>query len=178
MAEFRRWLLKAKAQIMKGSYLHGAIDCALDHWVGLTRFLDDGRLEIDSNTVERAMRPVVLTRKNSLFAGSDGGAENWAITASIIETCKLLSVNSQAYIADVLTKIVQGWPKQPYRRADALGLATASHSGAGRGVIHPGGQVLTLLWKATAYVLSANQKVKTERGPTISALLHSHLHWR
>jgi hypothetical protein len=72
--------------------------------------LDDGRLEIDSNTVERAMRPVVLTRRNSLFAGSDGGAENWAVTASIIETCKLLGVNSQAYIADVLTKIVQGWP--------------------------------------------------------------------
>jgi transposase len=53
---------------------------------------------------------MVLTRKNSLFAGSDGGAENWAITASIIETCKLLAVNSQAYIADVLSKIVQGWP--------------------------------------------------------------------
>ena len=95
---------------MKGLYLHGAIDYTLDHWIGLTRFLDDGRLEIDSNTVERAMRPVVLTRKNSLFAGSDGGAENCAVTASIIETCKLLGVNSQAYIADVLTKIVQGWP--------------------------------------------------------------------
>jgi transposase len=42
--------------------------------------------------------------------GSDGGAEHWAITASVIETCKLLGVNSQAYITDVLTKIVQGWP--------------------------------------------------------------------
>jgi transposase len=41
---------------------------------------------------------------------SDGGAEHWAITASVIETCKLLGVNSQAYITDVLTKIVQGWP--------------------------------------------------------------------
>ena len=110
MAEFRRWLLEGKAQTMRGSYLQKAIDYALDHWTGLTRFLDDGRLEIDSNTVERAMRPVCLTRKNSLFAGNDGGAQNWAITASIIETCKLLGVNSQAYIADVLTKIVQGWP--------------------------------------------------------------------
>jgi transposase len=110
MAEFRQWLLEARVRIMKGSELHKAIGYALAHWTGLTRFLDDGRLEIDSNTVERAMRPVCLTRKNSLFAGSDGGAEHWAITASVIETCKLLGVNSQAYITDVLTKIVQGWP--------------------------------------------------------------------
>jgi transposase len=55
---------------------------------------------------------MVLTRKNSLFAGSDGGAENWAITASIIETCKLLGVNSQAYIADVLT--CPRMAQQPY----------------------------------------------------------------
>jgi transposase len=110
MAEFRQWLLDTKVQIMKGSYLEGAIDYALGHWTGLTRFLNDGRVEIDSNTIERALRPVCLTRKNSLFAGNDGGAEQWAITASIVETCKLLGVNSQAYITDVLTKIVQGWP--------------------------------------------------------------------
>jgi transposase len=95
---------------MKGSYLEGAIDYALAHWTGLIRFLDDGRVEIDSNTVERALRPLCLTRKNSLFAGNDGGAENWAVTASIVETCKLLGVNAQASITDVLTKIVQGWP--------------------------------------------------------------------
>ena len=110
MAEFRQWLLETKSRTMKGSYLDQAINYALDHWTGLTRFLDDGRLEIDSNTVERALRPICLTRKNSLFAGNDGGAESWAITASIIETCKLQGVNSQAYIADVLKKIVQGWP--------------------------------------------------------------------
>jgi transposase len=67
-------------------------------------------VEIDSNTVERALRPLCLTRKNSLFAGNDGGATHWAVTASIVETCKMLGVNSQVYIADVLTKIVQGWP--------------------------------------------------------------------
>ena len=109
MESFRHWLIETKAQIMKGSYLEGAIDYALDHWTGLTRFLDDGRVEIDSNTVERALRPLCLTRKNSLFAGNDGGAENWAVTSSIVETCKLLGVNAQAYITDVLTKIVQGW---------------------------------------------------------------------
>ena len=95
---------------MKGSDLNKAAGYALDHWDGLTRFIDDGRVEIDSNTVERAIRPVCLTRKNSLFAGNDGGADAWAITASIIETCKLNGVNPQAYITDVLTKIVAGHP--------------------------------------------------------------------
>jgi transposase len=110
LVHFHQWLIETKAQIMKGSYLEGAINYALDHWLGLTRFLDDGRLEIDSNTVERALRPLCLTRKNSLFAGNDGGAIHWAVTASIVKTCKMLGVNSQAYITDVLTKIVQGWP--------------------------------------------------------------------
>ena len=59
---------------------------------GLTRFLDDGRIEIDNNVVERSIRPIALNRKNALFAGSDGGAEHWAVIASLIETCKLIGV--------------------------------------------------------------------------------------
>ncbi len=55
--------------------------------------MEDGRIELDSNSVERAMRPVALSRKNSLFAGSDEGGENWACLASLIETCKLNNVN-------------------------------------------------------------------------------------
>ncbi len=51
---------------------------------------------------------MALNRKNALFAGSDGGAENWAIVASLIETCKLNGVDPQAYMPDVLTKIVDG----------------------------------------------------------------------
>ena len=74
----------------------------------MTLFLDDGRVEIDSNVVERAIRPIALNRKNALFAGSDGGAENWAIVASLIETCKLNGVDPQAYLAHALTKIVGG----------------------------------------------------------------------
>ena len=56
------------------------------------------------------MRPVALTRKNALFAGSDEGAENWAVLASLIETCKLHGVNPEAYFTDVLTKLVNLWP--------------------------------------------------------------------
>ncbi|MFD2228520.1 transposase domain-containing protein, partial [Microvirga arabica] len=59
-------------------------------------------------TVERAIRPLALTRKNALFAGSDHGGEHWAIIASLVETCKLCGVDPQAYLADVLSRIVTG----------------------------------------------------------------------
>jgi len=87
-----------------------ALRYMFNHWDGLTRFLDDGRIELDTNPVERAMRPIALSRKNSLFAGSDGGAENWAVIASLIESCKLNDVNPHAYLSDVLTKLVNLWP--------------------------------------------------------------------
>jgi hypothetical protein len=67
---------------------------------------------VDSNTVERSMRPVALTRKNALFAGSDEGAENWAMLASLIETCKLHGINPHVYLTDVLTRLVNNWPNR------------------------------------------------------------------
>ena len=94
--------------ISQKSDLATAIRYVLTHWQGLTRFLDDGRIEMDTNTVERAIRPLALTRKNSLFAGSEGGAEHWAILASLIETCKLNGVEPQGYIEDVITRLVNG----------------------------------------------------------------------
>ena len=102
------WLREKLALISQKTKLAEAIRYALSRWEGLTRFIDDGRIEIDSNIVERAIRPIALNRKNALFAGSDGGAENWAIVASLIETCKLNGVDPQAYMADVLVKIVTG----------------------------------------------------------------------
>ena len=82
----------------------------LRHWDRLTRFLDDGRIELDTNIVERSMRPQALTRKNALFAGHDDGAENWAILASLIETAKPSGIDPQAWLADVLTRLVNLWP--------------------------------------------------------------------
>ena len=61
--------------------------------------------------MERAIRPLALNRKNALFAGSDGGAEHWAVIASLIETCKLLGVEPNGYLADVITRIVNGHPQ-------------------------------------------------------------------
>ena len=76
----------------------------------LTRFLDDGRIELGSNIVEGAIRPLALNRKNALFAGSDAGGEHWAVLASLVETCKLNSVESEGYLTDVLTRLVNHHP--------------------------------------------------------------------
>jgi transposase len=74
------------------------------------RFLDDGRIELDTNTVERAIRPLCLSRKNALFASGDDGGRRWAAAASLVETCKLNGVDPQRYFTDLLTRLVDGWP--------------------------------------------------------------------
>ena len=107
----RPWFEKQLSMISSGSTLAGDIRYALSHWVGLTRFLEDGRLELDTNPVENAIRPVALTRKNALFAGHEVGAENWALLASIIATCKLNDVNPVAYITETLQAILDGFPQ-------------------------------------------------------------------
>jgi transposase len=106
----RAWLEHHLARVSGKVPTADAIRYALRHWDGLTRFLDDGRVELDTNIVERGIRPIVLNRKNALFAGHDQGAENWACIASLIETCKLSGVDPQAYLADVLTRLVNLWP--------------------------------------------------------------------
>src|SRR5207244_6407884 len=101
---FEPWLRAKLALISQKGKLAEAIRYALSRWQGLTRFIEDGRIELDNNTVERAIRPIALNRKNALFAGSDGGAEHWATIASLIETCKLNDVDPLGYLTDVLTR--------------------------------------------------------------------------
>ena len=112
VTELHIWFEAQIAQLPARGPTADAIRYALNHWDGLCRFLDDGRIELDTNSVERAMRPVCLSRKNSLFAGSNEGAENWACLASLIETCKLNAVNPQIYFTDLFTRLVNGWPQQ------------------------------------------------------------------
>jgi len=100
------WLEEKRRRMFSGSPTLKAINYALGHWAGLTRYLDDGRIDIDNNPVERSMRPIALQRKNALFAGHELGAENWAAIASLVETCKLGRINPNAYLADVLARIV------------------------------------------------------------------------
>jgi len=108
--DFEPWLRANLERVSGKSPTAKAIRYALSHWAGLIRFIDDGRVELDTNTVERAIRPQALTRKNALFAGSDGGAQHWACLASLIETAKLNGVDPLAYLTDVLATLAQGHP--------------------------------------------------------------------
>ena len=117
VTELHAWFTAQTAKLPARSPTAEAIRYALNHWDGLCQFLDDGRIEIDNNSVERAMRPIALSRKNALFAGSDEGGENWAAVASLIETCKLNAVDPQRYLTGLLTRLVNGWPQA---RIDAL----------------------------------------------------------
>jgi transposase len=106
--DLKTWLEAMLHKLPGRSPMAEAIRYSLSRWTGLTWFLEDGRIELDTNPVERAMRPIALNRKNALFAGSDEGAEHWAILASLIECCKLSGVNPNAYLTDVLTRLVGG----------------------------------------------------------------------
>jgi transposase len=105
------WLTAQLGRVSGRSTLAEAIRYALRHWTGLVLFLEDGRLELDTNVIERAIRPVALGRKNSLFAGSDDGARHWAIVASLVATAKLNGVEPLAWLTDVLERMVSGRTK-------------------------------------------------------------------
>jgi len=109
--ELHVWLQEHLPRVPGWSPLAKAIRYAMKHWSGLILYLDDGRLEMDTNVVERAIRPAVLLRKNALFAGSDAAARFWAIANSLVQTCKLNNVEPLAYLTDVLQRIVSGRTK-------------------------------------------------------------------
>jgi transposase len=108
MSALKMMLEDALDPISAKSALAIAIRYALNHWTGLTAFVRDGRIEIDSNTVERSMRPISLGRRNSLFAGSCGGAESWAVLASLLQTARLNGLDPYTWLNDVLERIVSG----------------------------------------------------------------------
>ncbi len=108
IADMRTWLTQHRSRAAGKSPLGGALAHIAKYWDGLCVFLTDGRIEIDNNIVERTIRPIALNRKNALFAGHDVGAENWATIASLIETCKLNSIDPQLYPARTITAIVNG----------------------------------------------------------------------
>ncbi len=113
----RPWLELELGRVPARGSLAEAIRYALARWPALCRFLADGRIELDNNTVERAIRPIALGRKNHLFAGSDGGGERWATVCSLIATAKLNNVEPYAYLKDVLQRMTDG---HPVNRLDEL----------------------------------------------------------
>jgi len=108
IAVLKSWMDHARGQVSAKSPTGDALKYIAKYWEGLILFLTDGRIEMDSNAVERTIRPIALQRKNALFAGHDAGAQNWAMLASLIETCKLNQIEPHAYLSGVLTAIVNG----------------------------------------------------------------------
>ena len=92
------------------SKLAEAIRYATSRREALGRFLLDGRVEIDSNIVERAIRPQTITRKNALFAGSDGGGRTWATVATLLQTAKMNDVDPFAWLTQTLERVANRWP--------------------------------------------------------------------
>jgi len=103
----KSWLIAAQRKLAKKSELAGAIRYALSRWTALLRYRDDGRVEIDNNAAERALRAVALGRKNYLFAGSDAGGERAAAIYSLIGTAKLNGIDPEAYLRYVLGRIAE-----------------------------------------------------------------------
>lgn len=103
--ELHQWMHEQLQSLSKKSTTADAIRYALNHWKALTRFLEDGRIEIDNNTAERALRSVALGRKNYLFLGSDNGGDRAATLYSLLGTAKLNDVNPERYLTHVLNVI-------------------------------------------------------------------------
>ena len=104
------WLEMELGRIPGRGGLAEAIRYALSRWSALCRFLDDGRIDLDNNPVERAIRPIALGRKNHLFAGSDGGGARWATVCSLIAIARLNDVEPFAYLKGVLERMTDGHP--------------------------------------------------------------------
>jgi hypothetical protein len=108
ISDFAAWLTQHRARVARKSPLGEALTYITKYRDGLCLFLTDGRVELDNNTVERTIRPISLNRKNALFAGHDAGTDNWAVIASLIETCKLNAIDPHEWLASTLTAIARG----------------------------------------------------------------------
>ena len=116
LAELRDWLKATLAQTSTKTPLAEACRYALKRWVALTRYVEDGNLEIDNGAAERALRGVALGRRNYLFLGSDAGAERAAAIYALIGTAKLNGIDPEAYLRQVLERIAD----HPINRVDEL----------------------------------------------------------
>lgn len=116
LTDLRIWLRETHATLSAKSPLAGAIQYTLGRWDALTRYVDDGRIEVDNNAAERAIRALVLGRRNYLFAGSDAGGETAARLYSLVGTCRLNGIDPHVYLRYVLERIAE----HPINRIDEL----------------------------------------------------------
>jgi transposase len=116
LEDLRRWMESTLRSLSTKSETAGAMRYALSHWRALTRYVDNGRLEIDNSAAERSLRAVVMGRKNYLFMGSDSGGQRAAALYSLIGTAKLNGVDPALYLRTVLAQL----PEHPINRIDEL----------------------------------------------------------
>jgi transposase len=133
--ELKQFFDAALTRVSRKSDLAEAIRYALTRWQALSRFIDDGRIEIDNNAAERALRCVALGRKNFLFAGSDAGGERAAAIYSLIGTAKLNGLDPEAYLRHVLNHINEHSIKQiaellPWRVVNKLVAPNSANTAA------------------------------------------------
>jgi hypothetical protein len=101
---FRRALSRVQPRVLPQSLLGQAISYALGQWSTLTVYLEDGRVEIDNNLVENAIRPTALGKKNWLFVGADTAGDRSAVLYTVIESCRRRGLDPYAYLRDVLSR--------------------------------------------------------------------------
>jgi transposase len=116
LAEFQQWLHAVLTKVSTKSALAKAARYSLVRWAALTRYVDDGRIEIDNSAAERALRSVALGRSNYLFMGSDDGGRRAASLYSLVETAKLNGLDPEGYLREVLERIAE----HPINRIDEL----------------------------------------------------------
>lgn len=122
LAALHDWLVVTRTQVLDKGPMGRAIDYALSNWAALCRYTEDGRLAIDNNAAERALRQVAVGRKNWLFVGNEGGGRTAAIHYSLVMTAKAVGLDPRVYLRDVLLRIgeesdvstltPQGWKKR------------------------------------------------------------------
>lgn len=116
LEQLRAWLTTTHRSLSVKSPLADAIQYTLARWTALIRYLEDGRIEIDNNAAERAIRALVLGRRNYLFAGSDAGGETAARLYSLIGSCRLNGIDPHLYLRHVLECIAS----HPINRIEEL----------------------------------------------------------
>ena len=105
LERIRTWLEELRPTVLPQSPLAEAIRYVLGNWQALTRYPEDGRLKIDNNGAERAIKPVVLGRKNWLFCGSEAAAHRAAVLLSLVQTCKHVGIDPFVYLRDVIERV-------------------------------------------------------------------------
>ncbi len=107
LVRLRDWLVVTRTKVLDKGQLAKGIDYALTHWGALTRYCEHGRLDIDNNAAERALRVVAIGRKNWIFFGNERGGEAAAVIYSLLATCKEHDVEPRTYLRDVLLRIAK-----------------------------------------------------------------------